>query len=91
MARKNLSYHTHGTLLFCVWLDAFSEDEWTNRESLDIRPCEIHSAGICIEHTKEFLTLGLNHDTINDNFSCYITVPTGMILSIQELKIKGEK
>lgn len=75
-----------GTLLFVKWLDAFSIDDWTHADDAKIVPCEIHSAGICIEHTVSHLTLALNHDTFNQNYSCLMTIPTGMITHIKRLK-----
>jgi len=75
-----------GELLFVKWLDAFSQDDWTPAAEAKIKPCEIHTVGICVEHTAEHLTLALNHDTFNDNYSCIMTVPVGMITEVKKLK-----
>lgn len=75
-----------GQYLLVKWLDAYSVDEWTHIDEAKIKPCEIHSVGICVEHTVSQLTLALNHDTFNENLSCLMTIPTGMITHIRNLK-----
>ncbi len=74
-----------GSILLVKWMDAFSQDEWTHKDDSDIRPCEIHSVGFCITHEPDRLTLALNFDTFNQNFSCIMTIPTGMITQIKKL------
>lgn len=74
-----------GTFVFVIWLDAFSEDAWVPEDEAKIRPCEIHSVGMIVEHTAEHMTLALNHDTFNQNFSCIMTIPIGMIQRVKRL------
>jgi hypothetical protein len=78
-----------GDFLFVVWLDAFSVDDWTHVDDSKIDPCEIHSVGICVEHNSKKLTMALNHDTFNDNMSCIMTIPSGMIKEIKAIHEKN--
>ncbi len=75
-----------GDFIYCEWLDAFSIDDWTPKESSKIKPCLIISVGICIENNPSELVLALNHDTINDNYSCFMVIPKGMIKKLRKLK-----
>lgn len=75
-----------GDFVFVKWLDAFSVDDWTpNDECSEIKPCEIKSVGIVVENCSSHLTLALNFDTVNSNFSCILTIPRGMITAIRQL------
>jgi hypothetical protein len=77
-----------GDFVFISWLDPLSEDEWVKRKDLKLEPCEIHTVGILIEKTKKKVIVALNHDTVNDNVSCSITISTGIITKIRKLDYK---
>lgn len=74
-----------GDFVYVEWLDAFSIDAWSTREEAKILPCLIRSVGIVIECQLTHFTLGLSHDTVNDNFSSFLVVPRGMIQTIRKL------
>lgn len=76
-----------GEYLFIKWLDACSIDEWLPEEELEIKPCEVHTLGICVESTKKHITVSLNHDTVNNNFSCTICIPRDMITFIKRVDV----
>ena len=66
-------------MVFVVWIDAESIDEWTERHEIDAIEPEVHSAGFLVSEDKNLLTIAVNHDTKNDSFSCIIKIPQGMI------------
>lgn len=86
MEKKSLKKYKAGDFLLCKWMDACSFDDWTDREESDTPPCEVHSVGILVVIEEKYITLALNHDTVNDKLSCLMTIPTGMIKSIKKLR-----
>lgn len=84
MKKSNEKYNA-GDFLLVVWEDAVSFDDWSDRLESDTPPPEIHSVGILVLKNKKYLTLALNHDTINDKLSCLMTIPLGMVKSIKKL------
>lgn len=89
MLEKNKEIFVPGELLSVIWLDAISEDSWVGRSDLEEHlPTQIHSVGHLVNLTDDKITLSLNHDIENDNFSCSITVPFAMIVSIRKLKVE---
>lgn len=74
-----------GDFVYVEWLDAFSNDDWEHMDDAKILPCLIISVGIVIDCQRTHLTLALNHDTFNNNTSCVITLPNGMITKIRKL------
>lgn len=85
MKKSNVKYKA-GDYLLVKWLDACSFDDWTDRHESDTPPPEIHTVGIFVMEEKTYLTVALNHDTVNDKLSCLLTVPKGMIKEIKILK-----
>jgi hypothetical protein len=77
-----------GDYLFIKWLDACSVDEWLPEDELKMKPCEVHTLGICVESAEKHITVSLNHDVINNNFSCTITIPRGMIFLIKKVDMR---
>ena len=75
-----------GDLAVVEWIDAVSQDEWEHQDEIEIDPEHVQSVGMVYEHTKDKLTLALNHDPANDCFSCLMCIPTGMIRSIRKLE-----
>lgn len=71
---------------FVKWMDAVSVDDWSDRtEAQNTDLVEVHSVGILIYQDETKITLALNHDIDNDKCSCVMTIPTGMIVSMQKL------
>lgn len=85
MKKTNVKYKA-GDFLLVVWKDAVSFDDWIDREESDTPPAEVHSVGILVIEEEKYITLALNHDTINDKLSCLMTIPKGMIQNIRKLK-----
>lgn len=75
-----------GDFLFIVWRDAVSFDDWADVTEVDVAPPDVHSVGILVAMEDSHLTLAINHDTINDKASCFMSIPTGMIVSIKKLR-----
>lgn len=80
-----------GSIAIVEWVDACSQDEWKPSSEIDLAPEYIVSCGIVFEHTDEKITLALNHDPTNDSFSCLMTIPTGMIVKLKEIKHEKTK
>lgn len=72
------------------WLDAVSRDEWDS-SSDPIKPCLIASVGHLINDEPDFVELAGNYDPENDQTSCVMCIPRGMITSIQTLKVANER
>lgn len=75
-------------LVYIEWLDAQSTDDWTGVD--DIKADElatIHTYGQLIKKTKKSVTVALNHDVTNNNYSCFIAIPLGWIKKYKEVKI----
>jgi len=73
-------------IVLVEWVDAESIDAWTSLDDVDhdIAPCL--SVGFMVSKTKASVTLVLNHDQKNDNASCIMKIPTGMIVRMKILK-----
>lgn len=75
-----------GDIVFCEWLDACSLDDWAHESEMDLTAAVVHSAGIVISYDrKNGLRLALNHDTSNDNYSCSMLIPYGMIQTLRKI------
>jgi len=90
MATKNKLF-PQGALVAVEWIDACSLDEWTEKGEIDLDPAPILSVGIVLAHTDEAIKLALNHDPVNDSFSCLMAIGKGMIVKIRELKYAKAK
>jgi hypothetical protein len=62
-----------------IWKDATSQDDWTPAKDISPLYSTVRTIGQYITENEEALTLGLNHDLDNDNWSCIIHIPKGMI------------
>lgn len=73
-------------MVLVEWIDAESEDAWTNVEDVDHSITPIMSVGWLVYKDEESLSVALNHDVKNDSVSCMMKIPMGMIVSIKKLK-----
>ena len=73
-------------MIMVTWHDAVSVDEWTDLNEAAPAPALCHSVGFLHTKDKEKITLALNHDAQNDNVSCIMTIPLGMVKAITALK-----
>ena len=64
-----------------VWKDAVSVDCWTDESEIEPTYHTIESAGMLVKEDEETLVLGLNQDLDSGNWSCFIHIPKGLILS----------
>lgn len=71
---------------YVLWQDAVSEDAWKHRSDISPHYHKIQSIGVLIAETDQVLTLGLNHDLTEDNFSCFIHIPKVMILARHKIR-----
>lgn len=79
--------YRQGDFVLCIWKDAHSIDEWTERKLIDREPPICHSVGMVVDWTpRHSLTLALNHNTNTDELSCVMCIPSGMISSIKKLE-----
>lgn len=79
------------TPVLVTWHDAVSVDEWTAISDVEGEPALCHSVGFLIKYDSDKLTLALNHDAQNDNLSCIMTIPFGMVRSITPLAASNKK
>lgn len=77
------------TPVMVFWKDAVSLDSW---EAVDtpLLPAQCVSVGFLIAIDEDRVQLCLNHDLENDNASCVMTIPFGMVERILELKPRGK-
>lgn len=73
-------------IVLVIWTDAESVDAWTHSNDLDHTITPIESVGWLIADTAESVTLALNHDTKNGNYSCIMKIPKGMVNSRKTLR-----
>lgn len=73
-------------IVLVKWLDAVSSDPWTDSNEAAPTPALCYSVGFLHTKDKEKITLILNHDAQNDNVSCIMTIPLGMVKSVTVLK-----
>lgn len=85
MRKKRVLEKCH-PMVVVVWKDAQSLDEWTDKKDLSLTPPTIVSCGFVIADTNTELTLSLNHDVDNNSYSCMITIPRQMVLSVFKIK-----
>jgi hypothetical protein len=72
--------------IVCVdWLDATSEDPWTAYSDIECNGSMIRTVGMLIKENDLVLTVGLNHDVDNNNWSCLIHIPKGMVQNIVKI------
>jgi len=69
-----------------TWFDAVSSDPWTDSDEAAPAPALCYSVGFLHTKDKEKITLVLNHDAQNDNVSCMMTIPLGMVKAVTALK-----
>lgn len=74
-------------LILVEWLDAVSVDPWIHADEANlIESAKCYSAGILVRQSnKDGVTLAANYDSQNDNYSCIMQIPRGMILSIKKI------
>lgn len=78
-----------GDFVVVEWKDAVSLDDWTNRAELDLPPADCLSVGIVVDWKPDVgLTIAVNHDVTNDNFSCIMLIPSGMIGRVRKLRVR---
>lgn len=66
-----------------VWHDAYSTDEWTNLEDLDVDPMVVTSLGYLVTATKETVVVA---GTVGQGQACcVIHVPRRMVVSMKYL------
>jgi len=67
--------------ILIVWKDAVSFDPWHDLGE-PLLPNTVVSVGFLIAKEKTHVQIALNVDLINDNMSCVMTIPNGMIEKI---------
>ena len=72
-------------LAMVTWYDAISTDDWTHIDDVKTKAALCYSAGLLVNFDQDGVTLSLNYDTQNENLSCFMTIPLGMVVSIQPL------
>lgn len=75
-----------GDFVFVTWLDPLSEDGWVHRDEVNIKPSVIHTVGILVTNTDDMIVVSLNHDTDQDNLSCFMAIPKCIIQNMRVLQ-----
>lgn len=71
-----------------VWEDAYSIDEWFSEQEIKKDNCPlIHTCGFLIENTKHRIVVTSNYDPNNENLSCTMVIPKGMVKKIIKLDL----
>lgn len=55
-------YHKPGTLIECVWGDAWSGNSWRTKQEIDHSPIKVTTIGYVIRHDKIGLSLSATKD-----------------------------
>lgn len=75
-----------------TWGDAYSEDSWLDPEEAAVEPHILaHSLGFVVKESSTSLTLCLNRFASKDSISCIMTIPKGMIIKRQRIKLPLKK
>jgi len=86
MARKN----EYAELI--TWGDAYSQDEWVDPKEAGTEDHILaQSLGFVVRETSKSVTLCLNRFATNDSISCIMTIPKGMIVKRQKIKLPIKK
>jgi hypothetical protein len=84
---KNTKTFKTGEVVECLWLDAYSVDDWTHVDEVhDTELVPARSVGIFVRQTSSSIILALTYDSTNDNYSSFIIIPKGMIQKVRLLK-----
>lgn len=76
----------------CVWLDAYSEDEWKNVDQYEHVDYTVESYGYLVKETKNYHLIAPNLGR-NDGAweaGCMMAVPKRMVLEIDDFPSKKE-
>jgi len=73
-------------ILYVQWIDAVSYDPWIHKDQIKGVPHVIESVGHFISENKEVLTIALNHDIEENNYSCIMHIPQAMIRKKVKMK-----
>ena len=76
------------TILYVIWNDAVSFDDWTDITEISTELAEIHTVGFLVSETQEVLSMALNYDKDNEGVSCMINIPKKWIKFRQPISIK---
>jgi len=74
--------------VFIKWHDAQSVDDWTCPTEVVPKLAEVHTLGLILSEDDKMLTLALNRDMTNDNYSCFIHVPKSCIFFRKNVPLK---
>lgn len=69
-------------LVFIEWDDASGSDGWIRAEKLiesDDKLARIKTVGYLVHEDKDSITLTMAHDTTNNNFGAFMSVPKSCI------------
>lgn len=87
-----LLYH----LVRVSWNDAVSHDGWDTLEQASaLRPHPCVTVGICVHHDDECLVVAGsyghegNHEASGAEFSGVMCIPSGMIVSVEQMSLKA--
>jgi hypothetical protein len=80
-----------GTLIFVEWEDAWSDDiHWLTlpeaRES-QVKPLMTGTIGWVVRADDDHVVIAQNQNA-NGQYSCFMTIPTGMVRSARNVKVK---
>jgi hypothetical protein len=78
--------NTKPKIIMVEWIDAESHDPWTDLSELDADFPTILSCGILINDGPEGIVLAGNYDSKNEQASCTMKIPHGMIKKLKALK-----
>jgi hypothetical protein len=65
----------------CCWLDARSDDGWTEQTDLDMRVAKITTLGFVVQETEEVLCIAASLDERTGQVSGIMYIPKQCVLS----------
>jgi hypothetical protein len=75
-------------LVYILWLDAHSQDEWT--DNLDSAAVKCETIGIIAKETDEVISITHTRQLLHDTYCCTIHIPKCCIIERRALKAVAE-
>lgn len=74
-------------LLYILWRDAVSEDEWLSLDEIKSHIHLIETVGVFVTESEDIVTVALNRDTVTQNHSCIMHIPRECIIDMHEVTL----
>jgi hypothetical protein len=75
-------------IIYIEWNDALSVEGWVNKTEMIGELALIKSVGFLVKESDEIITICVNFDETNDNYSCIMNIPKKWIKTKKIIKTK---